>query len=290
MKYFAILLLMGSSSIFCVSGVNHVWAATIFFDSFESGTVGSNIAAPWGANNITPATYQSGGNPFSNGSIYGDVNDPGPGTNPAQAIRMLSNAGNDNSLSPSLAGQVSTYSFDFWEPNRTGDVNSLILGYYRQQANVDLNSAGRNYSATLHDGTLASQGTLVAGGNITYSLETVNTLFMMVNDSASSVANYQGTGHTLAPTTADVWISLGGAAPTYAFSASKQSTASPIAGIGFRTNNADIERFYVNDVSLVSGATFDRSVPEPVSGALASFVAVIVGLAHRSRRRVSRLV
>ena len=265
---------------------NQVFAAPIFVDSFETGIAGSNIGAPWGANNITPATYQSAGNPFSDGSIYGDLNDPGPGTNPSQAIRLLSNAGNDNSLTPSLAGQVSTYSFDFWEPNRTGDINSLIFGYYRQQSNVDLNSAGRNYSSTLHDGTLSPQGTLAGGAAVNYSQETVNTVFMIVNDSAASVVNYAGTGHTLAATTADVWISNGGAAPIYAFSVNKQSTTSPIAGIGFRTNNADIERFFVNDVLLASGATFDRSqVPEPASGVLASLLIVLLGLSGGIRRR-----
>jgi hypothetical protein len=182
--------------------VNPVARAAVFADTFESGTAGNNIAAPWGANNITPATYQSASNPFADGSVYGDINDPGPGTSPAQAIRLLSNAGNDNTLSPSLAGQVTTYSFDFWEPNRTGDVNSLIFGYYRQQGNPDLNSAGRNYSSTLHDGTLSPQGTVLGGAAVSYSQETVNTVFMFANDSASSVVDYAGTGRTLAaPTT-----------------------------------------------------------------------------------------
>jgi hypothetical protein len=272
-------------------GVNQVFAAPIFVDSFESGTAGNNIGSPWGANNITPATYQSAGNPFSDGSIYGDVLDPGTSASPAQAIRLLSNAGNDNSLTPSLGGQVTTYSFDFWEPNRTGDINSVIFGYYRQQGNPDLNSAGRNYSATLHDGTLAAQGTVTGGGNVSYSQETVNTVYMMANDSASSVVNYEGTGHTLAATTIDVWISLGGASPIYAFSASKQSTASPIAGIGFRTNNGDVERIYVNDVLLISGATFDRSqVPEPASAVLAFFGAALVTLVYQARRRMYRRV
>lgn len=289
MKASTTWFLASSLSIVFFLCVNHVSGALIFVDTFESGIAGNNIGAPWGANNITPATYQSAGNPFSSGSIYGDLNDPGIGTNPAQAIRLLSNAGNDNSLSPSLAGQVTTYSFDFWEPNRSGDINSLIFGYYRQQGNPDLNSAGRNYSATLHDGTLAPQGTLVNGGNVSYSQETVNTVFMMVNDSASSVVNYEGTGRTLAATTTDVWISLGGAAPTYAFTASKQSTASAISGVGFRTNNGDIERFFVNNVLVVSGATFDRSeVPEPASIAMAILSVAVLSLSHRSRWRCAR--
>lgn len=257
MSVVALCLLAGS--------INQSEAAPIFVDRFETGVAGTNIGAPWGANNITPATYQTSANPFPVGSVYGDIHDPGPGTSPSQAIRLLSNAGNDNSRTPSLAAHITTYSFDFWEPTRSGDINSLVFGYYRQQSNVDLNSAGRNYSSLLHDGLLSPQGVTLAGGAVNYSLETVNTVFMMVNDSAVAMVDYQP-GRTLAATSADVWISLGGAAPTFAFSVAKQSTASPIAGVGFRTNNADIERFYVDNVLVVSGATLDRSaVPEPSS-------------------------
>lgn len=275
---------VSSLILLCINPVAH---AALFVDTFESGTAGNNIGAPWGANNITPATYGSG-NTFADGTVYGDLTDPGPGTSPAQAIRLLSNAGNDNTLGPSVAGQVTTYSFDFWEPIRTGDINSLVFGYYRQQGNPDLNSAGRNYSSTMHDGTLSPQGTLITGGAVTYSLETVNTVFMFANDSASPVVNYAGTTRTLAATSADVWISLGGAAPVYAFSVAKQSTASAISGIGFRTNNADVERFLVNDVLLESGATFDRSavVPEPGSAAAVSLLAAgAFGLSRRVRTR-----
>jgi hypothetical protein len=83
-----------------------------------------------------------------------------------------------------------------------------------------------------------------------------------------------------------VWISLAGAAPTYAFSVSKQATTSDIAGVGLRTNNADIERFFVNDVLLQSGATFDRSaVPEPASVATAALFAAGFALSRRVRSR-----
>jgi hypothetical protein len=284
-KVRAVALTLGSLVAWSAgSVVGPAQAAPIFVDRFETGVAGANIGAPWGTNNITPATYQTAGNPFPGGSVYADVHDPGPGTSPSQAIRLLSNAGNDNSRTPSLSGQVTTYSFDFWEPSRSGDINSLVFGYYRQQSNVDLNSAGRNFSSLLHDGALSPQGGTLAGGVVNYALETVHTVFMMVNDSAAEVIDYQP-GHTLAATSADVWISLAGAAPVYAFSVSKQSTASPIAGIGFRTNNADIERFYVDNVLVVSGATFDRSaVPEPAGWLLVAVAGMTSITQLRSRR------
>jgi hypothetical protein len=280
-KVGCVLMALAGSTLIAVSPSQ---AAAIFVDRFETGVAGANIAAPWGANNITPATYGTSGNPFPSSSVYADILDPGPGTSPSQAIRLLSNAGNDNSLTPSLAGQVTTYSFNFWEPNRTGDVNSLVFGYYRQQSNVDLNSAGRNYSSVMHDGLLSPQGGTLSGAAVNYAIETVHTVYMMVNDSASPVVDYQP-GHSLAATSADVWISLGGASPVYAFSVAKQSTAAPIAGVGFRTNNADIERFFVDNVLVVGGATFDRSlVPEPATWALAIIVGTICLAVRRMRR------
>jgi len=67
-------------------------------------------------------------------------------------------------------------------------------------------------------------------------LDTVNTIYMMVNDSAAAVVNYASTGRTLAATTADVWISLGGAASTFSFSVAKQNpTGTPHVSVSART-------------------------------------------------------
>jgi hypothetical protein len=261
-------------------------SAPIFADTFESGTAGTNIGSPWGKNDITPTKYQSSGNPFSSGNIYADVFDSANSASPSVAVRLLSHGNNDSSAVASVDGQVTTYSFDFYEPTKTGDANSVVFGYYHTGANVDLNSAGRNYSATLHDGLLSPQSVVAGSGVATnYPLDTVNTAFMIANDTASSLVNYLGTGLTLAATTADVWLSSGGAPPVFAFSLMRQNAGTTLAGVGFRTNNADIERVFVNNVLLVGGATFDRSlVPEP-SGLAILLVGGIIGLGTRHFKR-----
>lgn len=267
--------------------------AAIFADTFESGTPGTNVGAPWGKNDITVTQYQSAGNPFPTGNIYADLSDPANSASPSVALRLLSHGNSDNSAVALMDGQVTTFSFDFYEPTRAGDVNSVVFGYYHTGANVDLNSAGRNYSSTLHDGLLSPQSLLSGSGSATsYPLDTVNTVYMIANDTAASVVNYSGTGRTLAPTTADVWVSAGGGAPTFAFTLTRQNVGTNLAGIGFRTNNADIERVYVNNVLLVGGATFDRSlVPEPstMAGLLVSSLLALAGRTRiTSRGRATR--
>jgi hypothetical protein len=262
-------------------------AATIFKDTFDSGTAGTNVGAPWQVNDITPATYQTASSPFPGGSQYADLNDTANSANPAVAVRLLSSSASDATLTPSLSGQVTTFSFDFDEPARAGDVNSVGFGYYRS-TQVDLNAAGRNYRSLIGEGVL-SPDALVAGsgGNVNYSLDTVNTIYMIANDSAAPVVNYASTTHTLAPSTADVWISLAGAAPTFAFSIAKQNPTGTPHGVGFRTNNADIQRILVDNVLVTGGATFDRSaVPEPTGMVLACIAAISVPLSYRTRRRV----
>jgi hypothetical protein len=276
---------------FALIHADNASAGTIFSDTFESGTAGANLGAPWGADNITKVDYQSANNPFADGTLYADMLDPQNSSSPSVAIRLLSNGTNDTTLSSSISGQVTTLSFDYWEPQRTGDSGALIFGYYQVNSgnNPDLNTAGRDYSATLHDGTLSSGQTKLSGASATYAQQTVNTVWMVTNDTASAVTNYDGNGHDLAADTADIWLSSGGAAPVLAFTIGRQNastTLTTLQGIGFRTNNADIEDIFVNDLLLTSGATFDRSaVPEPASWLLAVFAGLGLTAAWGFRRR-----
>ena len=109
---------------------------------------------------------------------------------------------------------------------------------------------------------MSPQGTVLGGAATTYSLDTVHTLFMIVNDSARR-GKLCSTGRTLADTSADVWISKAGRRP--GLCVLRGSSRTPprlqrhVSGVGFRTNNADIEQFFVNNVLVMSGATFDRT-------------------------------
>jgi hypothetical protein len=293
MKNTTVWLFLCALAAGAIGFANSARAATIFSDDFETGTANTNIAAPWGKNDITPSTYQTASNPFPTGLVYGDLTDPGPGTNPSQAVRLLSRP--DGATGSGLAGVVTSFSFNFYEPTVVGDVNSVVTGYYREQANVDLNSAGRNYTVTLNDGVLAPQTPVGAPANGSYPINQVNTLFIIANDSAVVSPSYGSPSRTVAPLTADVWLALGNAAPVYVFSVNRQNQPipapapnnnTPVLGVGFRTNNADVERLLIDNVLVVTDATLDRTaVPEPASLVLLMTLSTaVLGMARRGRR------
>ncbi|HEX3599711.1 MAG TPA: PEP-CTERM sorting domain-containing protein, partial [Lacipirellulaceae bacterium] len=245
-----------------MDGPNIAEAARLFGDTFETGTVGAAIGAPWGANigTANSALYNNAANPFpTTGSIYADLIDDST----TNQIRLLSNASNNNDLSPNINGQVTTYSFDFEDVGGNPAVvgTGLIFGYYRQQANVDMNGTGRSYSGFLHNGNVNTAGTVLGGAAGTYTSGTVNTVFLVANDTASTVTNYAGSGHDLAPTSADVWLAVASGTPTYVYSVAKQNaaTGTAVSGVGFRSFTGDEEHFNVDNVLLQSGATFDRT-------------------------------
>jgi len=250
----------------------------ILRDDFEAGTADTAIpvvGTPWYVNNITPSVYRSTDNPFANGALYAELNDPGTGTAPSQAIRLMSSDAIDTgAYSPQISGKVTTFSFDFWEPLPDVLDNTpqpgLGLGYYRL-GTTDLNAGGRNFRAFLHNGLLSpDQG--IDGAPVAYERETLNTLYMLANDTVdSTLTNYRGE-RTLQPGTADIWISLDGDEPTYAFTILKQNDGvSAIGGVGFRSFNPDIERMFVDDVLLVEGASFDRSTFDAPDGPLGDY-------------------
>lgn len=256
---------------------NRVSYSALVVDTFESGTVGSNIstAGPWRVNDSgLPAQYRSTANPFPTGAVYGHIND----VNTTQGTRLMTaNSSGTGSLSSQISGKVTTYSFDFYETspdvNPTDGQPGLSFGYVAT-GQQDLNSAGRVFRAALHDGLLTGPDGIVSGsgGAVAYARDTVHTVWMVANDSPVAVPNYVGS-ETLDPAQADVWISLAGATPVLAFALPRQNVPSTPQGIGFRSFNLDVQQFYIDNVLLVSGATLDRSelTAVPESTALAFF-------------------
>jgi hypothetical protein len=239
-------------------------AAKVFGDTFESGAAAANIGSPWVLNSSTAltATYQTASNPFASGpfggTTYADLID----INTANSIRLQSTAGNDSALVSSLTSQVSTFSFDFYDvaglSGQPTASQGLIAGYYRQQANPDMNGAGRSYGVFLHNGAASFTG--VATPVTAYTQGTVNTLYMFVNDTVSTVTNYAGSGRDLAPTSEDIWVAANGGSPTFLFTAAKVNTGTPtVSGVGLRTFTGDIEHFQADNVLVSTGAAFDRS-------------------------------
>jgi hypothetical protein len=231
----------------------------IFKDDFESGTPATTIpnnGTPWRVNDSgRPATYQSASNPFSSGNVYAYLNDDIT----TSAVRLMAaDAADTGLLGPNIASKITTLSFSFVEPTHSV-TNTVGLGFGYSNA-IDLNGAGRNFRTLLLNGQM-SPDSLVAGtgGPVSYQLNKVNTVFMLANDSASAVTDYR-LGHSLDPARADVWISLDGADPIFAFTLNKQNPTSTMKNFGFRSFTTDIVEFKVDNVLLNPGATFDRSI------------------------------
>jgi hypothetical protein len=248
----------------CCSTVNFAAGQTVILsDDFESGTVGNALTTianggVWGrvGGGADTPKYASASNPFAPGAQYADLFAPLD----ASTTSLLSSDPADTGLKgPSIAGHVTTWSFNFYEPGDfTGTGDGFLLGYTNSD---DLNSAERVWRANMINGTLAP---LAAneGAAVTYPVNTVNTLFMIANDSANTLIDYQP-GQTLEPGDADVWLSVNGAAPEFAFALTKQNPTTNPQGVGFRSLSGMSERLWIDNLLLVDGATFARDNFEP---------------------------
>lgn len=244
-------------------------ATVIFSDDFDGNTIpafavtpvaGSSIPEdnmPWGVNTSgLPATWESDSNPFSSGTFYAYINDNDPGNGNGTRFLTTDDGGDDpNGFGAQITGQVTTFSFDFFEPtDADGDDTGGGTGFGYSNAD-DLNGAERVFRAFLNDGSLDPDNG-VAGASVAYALDTVHTVWMVANDSAAAV---NIGGQSVDPGEADVFISLAGAAPIWAFAVGKQNDNPQSAG--FRSFTGDVEELLVDNVSVVSGAV----IPEPTS-------------------------
>lgn len=252
-------------------GADKALSQVILKEDFELGLIDLPVptsAPPWRVNDSGfPVTYRAENDPFPLGSQYGFLND-NVSAAPANSVRFMStDAADTDQIAAQIGGQVTTLSFEFWESmtdNATLGQPGLGFGYYG--SGIDLNAAGRNYRAFLRDGML-SPDVLVEGAAVAYTREVVQTVYMISNDTAVAVDNYRD-GRTLPANQADVWIQEADGDPVFAFSVLNQHEGTPNRGIGFRTFTLDTEEFYLNNILLNTGASFDRSAfsTQPLPG------------------------
>jgi hypothetical protein len=267
---------------------NVAHATVIFSDDFEGNTTpsfpvtpvaGSAIPEdnmPWGVNTSgLPATWESAGNPFPTGTFYAYINDNDPGNGNGTRFLTTDDGGDDpNGFGSQITGKVTTFSFDFYEPtDAAGDDTGGGTGFGYSNAD-DLNGGERVFRAFLNDGSLDPDNGL-AGSSVSYALDTVHRVWMVANDSAGSV---NVGGQTVDPGEADVFISLAGAAPIWAFTVGKQNDDPH--GAGFRSFTGDVEEVLVDNVSIVSGAV----IPEPAAATLLATVMILLPFGLRTRR------
>lgn len=231
--------------------------------------------APWGVNTSgLPATWESTNNPFASGSIYAYINDTSNTDNLGTRLMTTDDDSDPNGYGARITGAVTTFSFDFFEPSdAAGDDRSGVkFGYSSAD---DMNSSEKSFAADLEDGMLGADNGIGAPADVPYALNTVHRIWMVANDSAAPLVDYMG-GQTLDAGQADVWISLGGAAPVYAFSVSRVNPGPH--GAGFRSFTGNISELLVDNVRIDTGV----AIPEPAGLGVLSMGAV--GLLLRRRR------
>jgi hypothetical protein len=242
-------------------------AQVIFFDDFEGNTfpvfdpppmpvAGNDIPQndqPWGVNTSgIPAKWGSSNNPFPMGSFYAYLNDHTNGGGLGTRFLAADDDTDPNGIWSQITGQVTTFSFDFWEPiDVLGDDigDGFSVGYSNAD---DMNSSERSFRALLNNGQLVADNAIGASP-VTYALEEVHRVFMVANDSASPVSNYRD-GRTLGSLQADVWISLSGADPIFAFTLN-QSNPNPQSA-GFRSFTGEIQELLIDNVGIFAGVDF----------------------------------
>jgi hypothetical protein len=269
-------------------------AAAVFTDDFSSYTPGvlTTGAAPANKWLTTP----SPGIIDDDSSLFTRVTTDsgnlfGAGTS-NQYLRISDTSNANNALNYNLAindttiGQVGTLAFDFYDPSgdsAQGDGWLLRLG----------TAAGNSVTAIglyLMNGQLrvATTSNVTPSGTAfsTYSLDTMHSLVVFYNSSASDVS-YDG--RTLAANTMDVW--LDGTIAATALGRSGGSTGvQTIDSFGFTrkttTNTATdfVGTLLLDNITAYSGVE-TAAIPEPSTFALAGGTAVLMlaGLSRRQR-------
>lgn len=226
-------------------------AAVLFTEDFESHTVNAALTAAgsaWGTvtSSLPPTVRDEGTSTvFGSPNQYGEFFDTTTGT----GLRVLSPSYTEAS------NAVTTFQFDFYEPTGGGD-GGLTFGY---SLNDQLNSSNSRARVNLDDGAITG---LTTTNTNTYSLDTVYTVYMILNDTTSAVAY---AGGTLAASTADIWLQASGGSAYLAGSVGVVNAQDSDYSVGFTTFSGTLQNVNIDNVSLSEGAA---AIPEPSTSAL----------------------
>ena len=242
--------------------------AALLFDDFEPYTVNANVptSGMWGfiggTGNTNKTRNQSTATPFGGPNQYAELIDD-EGFGGGEGIRIMS-----DQVSAGV-GAVTTFSFDFYEP--TGGGASVIRAGY--SVDDDLNSGENRNFFTLDDGTL---GGVSGGDDNSYNLDTAYTVYMIFNDTGSSLV-YEG--GTIAAGEAHVWLEeLDSGNFVFAGTSSTSANNGASYRVGFRTFSTEAQSLLVDNVALDAGVGV--TIPEPTSLALLGLGGLLL-----SRRR-----
>lgn len=267
-------------------------AAAVFSDDFSSYTPGvlTTGAAPANKWASPPAGIID-----DNSSLFTRVTTDsgnlfGAGTS-NQYLRIADTSNANNTLNYNLAindtaiGQVGTLAFDFYDPSGDGAQGD---GWLLRMGTAAGNSVTA-FGLYLMNGELrvATTSNVTPNGTAfgTYSLDTLHSLVIFYNSSASNVSY---AGRTLAANTMDVWLD-GTIAATALGRSGGTTGVQTIDSFGFTrkttTNTATdfVGTLYLDNITAYSGAE-TAAIPEPSAFALAGG-AVALTLAGLSRRK-----
>lgn len=165
-------------------------------------------------------------------------------------------------------GSVSTVSFDFIEPTGGGG-DSLRFGFIEGTGSLGSSSTIYNDS-NFDDGTIGVDGGSTGGSNV-YSLDTAYRLFMILNDSASTIS-VRGTD--IDPNTAGIFLSQNGGVTTIYAGFTNTTGTDTVNGIstGFATTSTWQQEVLIDNYSFQSGVV----IPEPSSLLLVSCGSLLV--------------
>ena len=220
-----------------------VLGAQLFEDDFEAYPVGTWAA--W--------------SPSSGGTVVDETSSPFFGS-PNRSVRFLE-AGDRlmQDVQAVVPGQVTTLSVDFVEPSAGIPGSGLQVGFGLSN---EINTGNGAIRVQLENGiishnTLGGLSTVTQSGISGFEKDVVHRLFIVVNDSASALTDYEGT-EDLAPGRFEVWLYSAAAGLRQVVEA---TLAREPRYAGFRTWSSYDALFYIDNFRLDAGVFLEATSP-----------------------------